>query len=479
MKRSFLFAALCLTALTVKAQSDPVVMTVNGVPVTRSEFEYSYNKNNGDGVIDRKTVEEYAELYANYKLKVAAALDEKLDTLSSFKDEYLLYRDQQVHATLVTDADVLAEAKKAYDRAKESIGTRGLIQPAHIFFRLSTQATPEEQERTKQRADSVYKALKAGANFEELAKRVSEDTRTGARGGLIGWMQPEQSYPEFEEAAYALQPGEFSQPVLAPDGYHVILMKARKQIEPFEELKDQVVRSFEQRGIRDAIAEQNLRLKVEESNGTLTRDQLMDMRADSLAAADPEMKYLMQEYHDGLLLYEISNRQVWERAAKDEAGLRAWFEAHKKDYAWSEPRYKGIAYHVKDKADVKAVKDCVKRLPFDQWADVLRTTFNPDSIIRIRVEKGIFKKGDNATIDRMVFKTSPASETSDASIASEYPIDAVYGKKLKKYPDDYTDVRSQVIADYQDQLEQEWVADLRRRYPVEMNPEALKTVNQH
>ena len=107
MKKSLLFAALCLTALTVKAQSDPVVMTVNGVDVTRSEFEYSFNKNNSEGVIDKKDVEEYADLYAIYKMKVAAALDAKLDTLTSFQEEFAMYRDQQVRPTIVTDADVV------------------------------------------------------------------------------------------------------------------------------------------------------------------------------------------------------------------------------------------------------------------------------------------------------------------------------------------------------------------------------------
>jgi peptidyl-prolyl cis-trans isomerase SurA len=188
------------------------------------------------------------------------------------------------------------------------------------------------------------------------------------------------------------------------------------------------------------------------------------------------MKYLFQEYHDGLLLYEISNREIWERAEKDEVGLRAWFDAHKKDYAWKEPRYKGIAYHVKTKADVKAVKRCVKKVPFEQWAEVLRTTFNPDSVIRIRVEKGIFKAGDNGTIDRLVFKLKQS--TVDAANA-DYPIEAVYGKKLKKYPDDYTDVRGQVVADYQQMLELEWVKSLRQRYPVHINQEILKTVNRH
>ena len=476
MRKTILCSAFALLAVSASAQQDPVVMTVNGVDVPRSEFEYSFNKNNSDGVIDKKSVDEYVDLFVNYKLKVAAAMDEKLDTLSSFKQEFAMYRDQQVRPTLVTDAEVLAEARKAYDRTKEAIGPRGLILPAHIFLRLSTKATAQEQEKVRQRADSVWRALKAGADFAELAGKVSQMSRTASRGGTIGWMQPNQTYPEFEDAAYALQPGEFSQPVLTPDGYHIILMKERKQLEPFEQLKDMIVRSFEQQGIRNAIADQKVGQLVDDSQGKLTKDQLMSKRADSLAAVDPEARYLIQEYHDGLLLYEISNRQVWERAAKDEAGLKAWFDTHKKNYSWSEPHYNGIAYQVKDKADVKAVKKCLKGLPFEQWAEVLRTTFNPDTIVRIRVEKGLFKPGDNGTIDRMVFKIR--NTKTDAANAN-YPIEAVYGKKLKKRPEDYTDVRSQVVADYQDYLEKEWIASLRRRYPVKINKEVLKTVNQH
>jgi peptidyl-prolyl cis-trans isomerase SurA len=73
----------------------------------------------------------------------------------------------------------------------------------------------------------------------------------------------------------------------------------------------------------------------------------------------------------------------------------------------------------------------------------------------------------------MVFK-----QTVSAKVNPDYPIDAVFGKKVKR-PDDYTDVRPQVVEDLQDYLEQEWVADLRRRYQVEVNKEVLKTVNKH
>ena len=468
-----LFAAMT-SQQTLAQSSDPIVMTINGVPVPRSEFEYSYNKNNGEGVIDKLSVDDYLTLFVNYKLKVAAALDARLDTLSSFRQEYQMYRDQQVKPAMATDADVLAEARAMYDRSKAMIGSRGLVRPAHILLRLSTKATASQQDAVKQRIDSVYTALQRGADFAELAKRLSDDAGSAANGGLLPWIGPSQTLKEFEDVAYSLAPGQMSKPFLTPVGYHIVLMKERKQLEPFDTLKQVIVESLERRGIRNDIADMKLRRKVAGSAGKLNAEQVMQQQSDSLAAQDSNLKYLFQEYHDGLLLFEISNREVWDKARNDEAALKAWFDTHKKDYTWKEKRYKGIAYHVKTKADVKAVRKCVRNLPFDQWAEALRATFNPDSVIRIRVEKGIFKPGDNETIDRLVFKAGNASNTSNPS----YPIDAVFGKKIKR-PDNYTDVRQQVVEDLQDYLEQEWVAGLRRRYQVEVNEEILKTVNKH
>ena len=477
MKRVlFVLITYHLSLITTLAQpkSDPVIMTINGTDVPRSEFEYSYNKNNSDGVIDKKTVDEYVDLFINYKLKVAAALDAKLDTLTSFKQEFAMYRDQQVRPTFVTDADIMKAAHEAYDQAKKEIGPKGLIHPAHILVRLFSNATQRDQDIAKLRADTIYKMLKNGADWDNIALRFSDDRKTARNGGLLAWIAPKQAFQEFEDAAYALQVGEISQPVLTPSGYHIILRKENKQLEPFDSLKASIIQKLEQQDMRDRIAEQNIIQKVLDSFGRKSKEDVLVERTDSLSAGDPEMRYLIQEYHDGLLLYEISNREVWEKGAKDEAGLAAYFKEHKSDYAWSEPRYKGIAYHVKDKADVKAVKNCVKKLPFDQWAEALRTTFNPDSVIRIRVEKGLFKQGDNALIDKEVFKSNTTVTPMEG-----YPIDAVYGKLLKKGPEDYTDVRGQVTADYQDMLEKAWVYDLRRRYPFTVNKEVLKTVNKH
>ena len=123
---SLLTLALCVTAATVSAQDDPVVMRINGQDVTRSEFEYNYNKNNTDDVIDKKTVSEYADLFINYKLKVCAALDAKLDTLSSYQQEFRTYRDQQIRPLLVLPEAEEAEARDYYMTVTEMAAYEGL-----------------------------------------------------------------------------------------------------------------------------------------------------------------------------------------------------------------------------------------------------------------------------------------------------------------------------------------------------------------
>ncbi len=456
------------------AQTDPVIMTVNGQPVLRSEFEYSYNKNNSEGVIDKKTVDEYVDLFINYKLKVIAALDEKYDTLKSFKKEFAQYRDQQLRPMLVTDADVEAEAHRIYDETVKRIGPDGLVQVSHILLRLNQQAPDSEVAAAKVRIDSIYKALKAGADFAELAKKVSEDPGSARQGGLLPFVQRGQFVKEFEDVAFSLQPGQMSDVVQTAYGFHIIKVMEKKMLEPFEFHHDNIIRFIEQRNLRDRIAEQKVDELVKASNGTKTKEQIMDEKADELSAKDMELKYLIQEYHDGLLLYEISNKLVWDKAAKDDSGLANFFKKNKKRYEWDEPRFKGMAFHVKDEADVQAVKDCVKKLPFDKWAEKLRSTFNNDSVLRIRVEKGIFKKGDNALVDSVIFK-----KDTTVTKVKDYPIDGVYGKVLKKRPEDYTDVRGLVVADYQEALEKEWVAELRKKYLFTVNKEVLETVNKH
>lgn len=197
----------------------------------------------------------------------------------------------------------------------------------------------------------------------------------------------------------------------------------------------------------------------------------MDERADSISAIDMNMRYLIKEYHDGLLMFEVCNRDVWEKASADVKGQEEFFKKNKKKYVWDAPRFKGIAYYTRDIADVNAVKKSVKGKKFSEWVGILRTTFNNDSILRIRVEKGVFKKGDNGLVDRDVFKVADAKVRE----IKDFPNLATFGKVLKA-PEEMADVRALVVADYQDMMEKKWLEGLKAKYPVSINYDVLKTV---
>lgn len=476
MKFHALFAAMLLSGSIAFAQNDdPIIMTIQGQPVSRSEFEYSYNKNNSEGVIDKKTVNEYVDLFVNYKLKVLAALDARMDTLASFKQEFLQYRDQQVRPAMIDESDVEAEARKIYEESRQRVSkSGGLVKPAHILIRLNQKASYAEQEKARQKADSIYQALGKGADFAVLAKQYSDDKGSAARGGVIAWIAKGQTLKAFENAAFSMKVGELSKPVLSEFGYHIIKLMGKQEFFPYDSVKNDILRFIDARGIRERIVNEKLDSIVKTMPAGNNRETVLDRKTSELSAKDKNLKYLVQEYHDGLLLYEISNRMVWEKAASDEKALAAYFAKNKKKYRWEQPRFKGIAYHVKDAADVAAVRKCVKGKPFGEWAELLRTIFNADSTMRIRVEKGIFKEGDNPVVDSLVFKAHAKVEK-----VKGFPIDATFGKILKKSPKEYTDVKELVIADYQDQLEKEWVAELRKKYQYQVNPEVLATVNKH
>ena len=476
MKFHALFAAMLLSGGIAFAQNeDPIIMTINGQPVFRSEFEYSYNKNNSEGVIDKKTVNEYVDLFVNYKLKVLAALDARLDTLVSFKQEFLQYRDEQVRPTMVDESDVEAKAQKIYEESRQRVaGAGGLVKPAHILIRLNQKASYADQEKARLKADSIYQALCKGADFSVLAKRYSDDKGTAGRGGEIAWIAKGQTLKAFEDAVFSMKVGELSKPVLSEFGYHIIKLMGKQEFFPYDSVKNDILRFIDARGIRERIVNEKLDSVVKTMPAGSDRESVLDLKTSELSAKDKNLKYLVQEYHDGLLLYEISNRMVWEKAASNEKALAAYFAKNKKKYKWEQPRFKGIAYHVKDAADVAAVKKCVKGKPFAEWAELLRSAFNADSTVRIRVEKGIFKEGDNPVIDSLAFKIHAKVEK-----VKGFPIDATFGKILKKGPQEYTDVKELVIADYQDQLEKEWVAELKKKYQYQVNPKVLATVNKH
>lgn len=700
-----LFAFFALSGSIFAQGNDPVLMKINGKPVLKSEFEYIYNKNNTNNSLDKKTLEEYVDLFVNFKLKVEEAKTQGIDTTKSFVSELSGYRTQLTKPYLTdskVEEDVLVEA---YNRSKEDIDV------SHILIRIAQGATPADtlkawntalsalkrlqkedfekvakamsedpsaeqngghlgyisafrtvypfetaayntpvgtlskpvrsafgyhiikvnarrasqgevlvahimkftekeisihndfpkialdsisklieikktktkpiydsfakriasknniskttldsivariemanrivakNKMAKNTIDSIAKCIAAGDDFGKLAATYSDDKGSAAKNGELPWFGTGRMVPEFENAAFALKKaGDISEPIQSQFGWHIIKLIDKKGLAPFDEIKADLERKVkrderanrgqeaftaklraaynyqlnkpaitemyslvsEKVAIDSAFLAKSAKLskalftfatksytqadfvKYLTENPTSDKAIATELLNDKLKAYEdrellafedtqlekkyPDFRFLIQEYHDGILLFEVSNKEVWDKASKDTQGLETYFKAHKDVYTWEKPHYKGRVIYCKDKATLKAAKAIVKKSDIDSIDKYLPARLN-DSIQYVKIEKGLFVQGENKVVDNFIFKVKEKP-----AITAEYPLVFVTGKMLKFTPEDYSDVRGLVTADYQEYLEKEWIAALRAKYPVEVNQEVLKTVKKN
>ena len=320
-------------------------------------------------------------MFVNYKLKVAVAEAAHLDTLSSFKEEFMQYRDMQLIPQLIDTTYIDSIAQSIYTRTANQLEGKDLLRLAHILILIKQNASEKDRQQAKTKIDSLYQRLKEGGNFTDLAQRHSEDRGTASRGGELPWIGPNMTLKEFEEAAYSLNVGEMSSPIQSSVGFHIIKMLERKQLEPYEVLKPEIYASLKRQNIEELSAEHHIQKLITASGEKLTRSAILDSILQIQQTRQPDLKYLIQEYHDGLLLYEISKRLIWDIAANDEKGLAATFKANKKNYIWTEPHFKGFVIRSKNNNLIKKVNSFIKKNSNNpDWRRLLKQTFNKDSV---------------------------------------------------------------------------------------------------
>lgn len=652
MKKYLLSLLLVLLSVSVMAQStDPVLMTINGKEIKKSEFDYIYNKNNAEGVIDKKSLEEYLELFKNFKLKVTEAESMGLDTTAAFQKELNNYRSQIVKTyTVDLDKDE-AYVKRQYDRTKEiveiahillaypgdnpfspkkqifpadtltlynkaqqayhrlkkkedfsklvkelsddkksaeqdipgyigsfpgmtlnpiledaafttkvgafsqpvrttfgyhivkvlsRIPNPGTISASHILIRCDKEASKAVVDSATAIINAIYDRVVAGEDFATLAKEYSDDKASGARGGELGTFGYGAMVKEFQTEAFALQNiGDFSKPFRSPFGFHIVKLLNREGMPSFEEKSAEIEKMLASGGLYDKLyapgiakmkqengykPEKAAYAKLEEKAQTVfpndvlfqnsfeedrstlftvgesdcpISDFIRDLKTNrqvatnlsteylsvvydafvldklkkaedaSLEDKHPEFKNLMKEYRDGILMFEISNNEVWNKASADTLGLQSFFEKHKAKYAWTESHFKGYVVQVKDKDIKKKIQKEVAKMSDEKAVAYLMENYRDGDATLVKIEKGLFKQGDNAFVDEEIFKSGKAERPED------FQDFFLLGKKLNA-PESYKDVRGLVITDYQDYLEEEWLKYLNKKYDVKLFPEVLK-----
>lgn len=198
------------------------------------------------------------------------------------------------------------------------------------------------------------------------------------------------------------------------------------------------------------------------------RQATLDHEKSQLENKYPDFRNLSNEYRDGMLLFEISNRNVWDRASQDKEGLEAYFNANRDRYKWESPKYKGFVVYTAGDSVKNAVNEFLaeKKPEADSVTRVLKGQFGRD----IKVERVIVAKGENPVVDFVAFD-GPTPE-----LTGKWTGYVIYQGKLIDSPEESADVRGQVTSDYQAQLEKEWVKALRSKYKWKINNKVLKRV---
>ncbi|GAB2951047.1 hypothetical protein GCM10027048_15270 [Hymenobacter coalescens] len=203
---------------TTASTSQPVLMTLGTHSVPASEFAYVYRKNNSSApdAGTRASVQEYLNLYTNFKLKVLEAETKGLDTTQAFKRELDGYK-QQLAQPYLTEKSVTDQlVREAYDHSQKEVNA------SHILVRITPEADPKDTLTAYQKVMALRQRVTGGEDFEKVARETSEDPSARENGGRLGYFTALQMVYPFEAAAYKTPVGQVSQPIRTRFGYHII-----------------------------------------------------------------------------------------------------------------------------------------------------------------------------------------------------------------------------------------------------------------
>ncbi|MBG6128834.1 peptidyl-prolyl cis-trans isomerase SurA [Aquimarina sp. EL_43] len=218
------FLGSILFTLANAQQSSDVLFTIDESPVYISEFKRVYLKNI-DLVKDKsqKNIDEYLNLFINYKLKLKEAKHLGLDKKQAYLEELEGYRKQLAKGYLTDTRTSDALIRQAYDRSLEQINA------SHILIMVKPNASAKDTIAAYQKIIEARNKVVNGESFDVVAKAYSQDPSVAKNNGNLGWFSAFRMVYPFEEAAYETKVGEVSEPFRTQFGYHVVKVNGREK----------------------------------------------------------------------------------------------------------------------------------------------------------------------------------------------------------------------------------------------------------
>ncbi|GAB5539741.1 MAG: peptidylprolyl isomerase [Salibacteraceae bacterium] len=203
-------------------------------------------------------------------------------------------------------------------------------------------------------------------------------------------------------------------------------------------------------------------------------EMLIDFENNNLEAKYPDFKALMQEYHDGILLFDLMDQRVWSKAVRDTAGLEAYYEAHKMEYMWPE-RVDATIYTCANSSVAKQTLKLAKKRIKKGYSDSdIMEKVDAENPLDLSISSGIFAKENEVAIEKSPWM--PGVHEVDVP-GKPFTYVQIY-KILEPAPKPLEKARGAVTSDYQAQLEKEWIADLKSKYEVEINDQVFQEIKK-
>lgn len=191
---------------------------------------------------------------------------------------------------------------------------------------------------------------------------------------------------------------------------------------------------------------------------------------DNLEKEFPEFANVMDEYRDGLLLFDLMEKEIWEKSKTDTIGLKKFYDLNKDKYTWKTRLDMTVASSTKE----LVVKEAMKMLKANATADEIKAKLNTKDKIDVMSSKGVYEEGNDAIPKGTKMQTG----VSDISKQGEYYFVSLVNKVVPAGNKTLEECKGKAINDYQQDLESNWVSNLKKDYSVKVNQDVFEKIKK-
>jgi hypothetical protein len=341
---------------------------------------------------------------------------------------------------------------------------------AQVLVARPEDATAEEMRQRKLLADSIHALATAGVSFDSLVMKYSDDMSSAPKGGIIEDIQVGKYDPLFEEQVMGLKKdGEISAVFSTDHGFHIIKRISNQPIEQTLSNAAQALKELILQDDRKAIALEAFIKKSIGKNGlsanTANKEAYV---AKKLEQFSPAYAAQIKDFKDGNLLFEIMDKKVWSKASTDLEGLKKFHAGRASQYQWKQSVY-AFTITAQNKETAHAIRNAFEK---DRSIEQIRKMYSEISF----VDSGRYEAGEllgvGAENAKAGFVTPIYTNSSDESASFIIVANVFKDPSIKLFEE----ARGNAINDYQQYLEDLWIASLKKKYPVVLNNQTWKTL---